>query len=248
MNWGRLTTENYRGVRLPRVLGMVLALVAILSTAAIAVGHGVEGAGWGALVGTLLVFLAGLIDDLYPVGPRGLRNHVRLLARGRMTTGVLKMTVVGACSVLVVALQPSRPLWIRLAGIVLVAACANVWNGLDVRPGRALKAFLVAGICTVAVEWSLLPTLPGLLVLGTVPALYFDLRERAMLGDGGSNLLGFTAGLGLYLQLPGWGVGLATVLAVALNVLADTVTFSRLIDAASPLRWLDGLGRVRANG
>jgi len=240
--------ENYRGVRLPRVLGIALALVAVLSSAAVAIGPGVDAAGWGALIGTLLVFVAGLIDDLYPVGPRGLRNHVRLLARGRMTTGVLKMTVVGACSVLVIALQPVRPVWVQIGGVVLVAACANVWNGLDVRPGRALKAFLVAGICTVAIEWSLLPTLPGLLVLGAGPALYFDLRERAMLGDGGSNLLGFTAGLGLYLELPGWGVGVAAVLAVTLNVLADTVTFSRLIDAAPLLRWLDGLGRVRANG
>jgi UDP-N-acetylmuramyl pentapeptide phosphotransferase/UDP-N-acetylglucosamine-1-phosphate transferase len=248
MSWGRLTAENYRGVHLPRALGIALALVAVLSTVAIAVGLGLEAAGWVALAGSLLVFGAGLIDDLYPTGPRGLRDHIRSLARGRMTTGVLKMAVVGACSVLVVALQPARPVWVQIVGVVLVAACTNVWNGLDVRPGRALKAFLVAGLCTIAVDRSLLPTLPGLVVLGAGPALYFDLRERAMLGDGGSNLLGFTVGLGLYLELPEWGVGAAAVLAVALNVLADTVTFSRLIDALPPLRWLDGLGRVRADG
>ena len=65
-----------------------------------------------------------------------------------------------------------------------------------------------------------------------------------MLGDGGSNLLGFTAGLGLYLVLPGPWVWVAASVAVALNVLADTVTLSRLIDAVGPLRWFDRLGRV----
>lgn len=248
MSWGRLTAENYRGVPLPRVLGLLLALAAIISTLVVAVGFGLDGAGWAVFAGSLVVFGAGLIDDLYLIGPRGLRDHVRALARGRMTTGVLKMMIVGACSVLVVALLPVRPVWVQIAGVILVGACANVWNGLDVRPGRALKAFLVAAVCTIAVDRNLLPTLPGLLVLGLGPALYLDLRERAMLGDGGSNLLGFTAGLGLYLELPGWAVASAAVLAVALNVLADTVTFSRVIEAVPPLRWLDGLGRVRTIG
>jgi hypothetical protein len=36
--------------------------------------------------------------------------------------------------------------------------------------------------------------------------------------------------------------------AVALNVLAETVTLSRLIDAVAPLRWFDRVGRVAAAG
>jgi len=64
-----------------------------------------------------------------------------------------------------------------------------------------------------------------------------------MLGDGGANLLGAAAGLGLYLVLPGWGVVVAAALAVALNVTAETITLSRTIDAVAPLRWVDRLGR-----
>lgn len=246
MRWGRLATENYRGARLPLVLGIALAGVAVLSTLAVAAGPGVATGGWGALAATMLVFAAGLVDDLYPMGPRGLRGHLRSLASGHMTTGILKLMVIVASSVIWVALQPVRPGWVRVSGVVLVAGCANLWNGLDVAPGRALKAFFVAGVCTVAVDWSFLPTMPGLLVLGTLPALSLDLREKAMLGDGGSNLLGFTAGLGVYLAVPDWGVVLAAAIAVTLNVLADTVTLSRVIDAAPPLRWLDRLGRVGA--
>ena len=63
-----------------------------------------------------------------------------------------------------VALQPGRSGWIRLAGAVLVAASANVWNGLDVRPGRAIKFGLVAFLGLVGVDLALLPTLPGVVV------------------------------------------------------------------------------------
>jgi len=156
--------------------------------------------------------------------------------------------VVGACAALAVTALPVRHVWVRIAGVVLIAACANVWNGLDVRPGRALKAFLLVAVCTAWADRSLLPTLPGLLVLGVGPALYLDLRERAMLGDAGSNLLGFTAGVALYLQLQGWAVACAAAVAVTLNILADTVTFSRIIEAVPPLRWLDALGRLRVTG
>jgi UDP-GlcNAc:undecaprenyl-phosphate GlcNAc-1-phosphate transferase len=65
-----------------------------------------------------------------------------------------------------------------------------------------------------------------------------------MLGDGGANLLGFTVGVGAYHVLPGWAVEVVAVIAVALNVLADTVTLSRAIDAYPPVRWVDRLGRI----
>ena len=64
-----------------------------------------------------------------------------------------------------------------------------------------------------------------------------------MLGDSGANLLGFAAGLALYDVLPDPWVAVAGAVAVALNVVADTVSFSRVIEATPPLRWLDGLGR-----
>jgi len=132
---------------------------------------------------------------------------------------------------------------VRLAGVVLIAGCANVWNGLDVRPGRALKFALLAMACLIGVPLDLLPTLP-LLALACGCVLWPDLRERAMLGDGGANLLGFTIGLGLFLILPDAWVIVGALVAVALNVVAETFTLSRLIDAVPPLRWFDGLGRL----
>lgn len=242
----RLEVENHRGVLVPRTLGFWLAAAALVSSVIIAAARfdgSIGRAGWGALAATLLVFVAGLVDDLAPPGPRGLRNHLRALASGRVSTGIAKAVVIVAAGVVTIALQPGRSGGTRLAGVVLVAACANVWNGLDVRPGRAIKFGFVAFLFLSGLPPALLPTMPGVAV-GAIGALWFDLHERAMLGDGGANLLGFTIGLGLYIVLAGRGVLLAAAVAVVLNVLAETVTFSRVIDAVPPLRWFDGLGRL----
>lgn len=243
MRWGRLAALNYRGVPVPRALGIALAASATVLTLLYSFLREVGHPGWGALAGLLLVFAAGLVDDVAPVGPRGVRNHLRSLAAGRMTTGILKVLVTAGAAVVVVALQPERPAYVRLAAVVLLAASANVWNGLDVRPGRALKAFLPPAVVFLA--WGELENAPAILGLfvGALVLLPLDLRERAMLGDGGANLLGFAAGLALTDVLPDAWVAVAAVVAVGMNVVADTVTFSRVIEAAPPLRWMDDLGR-----
>jgi UDP-GlcNAc:undecaprenyl-phosphate GlcNAc-1-phosphate transferase len=245
MRWGRLTAENHRGLPVPVALGLVLIAGAVAGSVIVAAAEHVGSDGWVVAGGSLLVAAAGLVDDLNPGGPRGLRGHLRALASFHVTTGTVKLVVVSAASLVVVAALPNRPLAVLLSGAVAIAACANLWNGLDVVPGRALKAFLPAGaaIWLAGPALALAPILPGVVVAAAL-TLPVDLRERAMLGDGGANLLGFTAGVGAYLVLPGWGVVVLSVLAVALNVLADTVTLSRVIDAVPPLRWFDRLGRA----
>jgi UDP-N-acetylmuramyl pentapeptide phosphotransferase/UDP-N-acetylglucosamine-1-phosphate transferase len=202
VRWGRLLVENHRGALVPRVLGIALAIDAVVWTVVVATFADVGAAGWGALAGLLLVFGVGLVDDLVPAGPRGIRDHLRSAASGHPTTGLVKILVIGGSAVVVIALQPPRPTSVQVLGIVLLAACANVWNGLDVVPGRSLKAFLLPGLAFAI--WgvpSAAPAVLGLLV-GAVVVLPFDLRETAMLGDSGANLLGFAAGIGLYAALP----------------------------------------------
>ena len=248
MRGGRLAVANHRGVMVPRTLGLWLAAAAIVSSimiAALGPQGSVSRAGWGALIATMLVFAAGLVDDLVADGPRGVRGHLGALSSGHVSTGIVKVLVVVASAIVALALQPQRPGWIRVAGVVLVAASANVWNGLDVRPGRAIKFALVAMVTLVRVDLALLPTLPGVAVASLL-ALRSDLRERAMLGDGGANLLGFTIGLGLYLVLADVAVVAAAAIAVVINVVAETVTLSRVIDAVPPLRRFDDLGRLPA--
>lgn len=243
-----LLAANYRGARIPVVLGLSVSAGAAAGVVVWLAGGPALAARTDGLVTGLsaaLVAAGGFVDDVAGEGPRGLRGHLRWLAGGRMTTGLLKVLVAIAASVFTVVNAPPVGIPVRIAGIALCSASANLWNDLDVRPGRAGKWFVLAAAVALlaGVPPGVVPIIPA--ALGACLAvLPYDLLERAMLGDGGSNFLGFLAGVGLYWILPDRGIVAAAVATVALNVVAETVTLSRVIDSVRPLRWFDRLGRL----
>jgi hypothetical protein len=165
-----------------------------------------------------VVAALGLADDLWSGEQRGIRAH--LAARG--TTGVLKLA-----GIPLVGLAASR----SLSGGLLVAGCANLVNQLDTKPGRAVKAYLVAALALRA------PI--GVAVL-LAP---YDLRERVMLGDAGSNALGTLLGLKSVERLHGWGRWAAVAAVAGLNVLGERRSLGELIERTPFLRELDAWGR-----
>jgi UDP-GlcNAc:undecaprenyl-phosphate GlcNAc-1-phosphate transferase len=242
---------NHRGQRVPVVLGLATGaglFVGVLAVVGVDAGQRrlIPSARetLQILAAVLLVFAGGLLDDLYPYGLHGLVRHLSQLARGRVTSGIIKMgTAVLAAAAVALATHQHG---LRLAlGIPFVAGAANLWNLLDVVPGRALKWFLPAAVAVLA----LAPTngfglFASAALGGAVIALLFDLAETAMLGDSGAYVLGFVAGAGLLVRLPTVGVMIGLALVVAFHVLAETVTLTRMIRATTPLRWVDDLGRL----
>ena len=87
---------------------------------------------------------------------------------------------------------------------------------------------------------------PGVAVTaGAAAALLVpDLRERLMLGDTGANPLGAVLGLGVVEVTGTAGQVVALVVLLAVNAASEVVSFSKVIAAVAPLRWLDGVGRV----
>jgi hypothetical protein len=63
-----------------------------------------------------------------------------------------------------------------------------------------------------------------------------------MLGDAGANGLGALLGLALLRRAPERREAALGVLA-ALTAASEVVSYSRVIDAVPPLRWVDRLGR-----
>jgi UDP-GlcNAc:undecaprenyl-phosphate GlcNAc-1-phosphate transferase len=241
----RLLVVNHRGRRVPAVLGVALVGgVAAGWVVLLALNHprrpGVE-----LLGGIGLVAVSGLLDDLAGHPARGFRGHLGSLARGQATTGILKL-VVGLAVAITLAVRAGGGVARITAAAILIVVSINLWNAMDVVPGRALKLGLV-------VLGAMLPLgldgpggmLAAIGIGAAVGILPFDLGERGMLGDAGSNPLGLLAGLALAVALPTWAVVVAAGVALAAQVAAETVTLSRLIEAVPPLRWFDRAGRRR---
>jgi hypothetical protein len=229
---------------IPATLGWALALA--VGGIALAVVRQVEAVGLrdsqtGELLAAAIVFLAGVIDDGFGGAVRGLRGHLRALLEGRVTTGGLKLAAAVLAAAITVAWTPREHLWANVLALIAIAGCTNVWNGLDVAPGRANKGFLaVAALLLVVDVKAFLLVCTGAAAATLLP----DLRERGMLGDSGANLLGFLAGAEIVRRLPEVWLIPAVLVVIGLNVLAETVTFTRTIEAIGPLRWFDRLGRV----
>jgi glycosyl transferase family 2 len=161
----------------------------------------------------------GLVDDLWSGEERGIRAHI---AAGG-TTGVLKLV-----GIPLVALWRTR----SLSGALLVAGSANLLNQLDTKPGRALKAYIGAAFALDA------PL--GLAVL----LLPYDLRERVMLGDAGSNALGALLGFKSVDRFRGRGRFAAVAGVVALNIVGERRSLGELIERTPGVSKLDRMGRL----
>ena len=246
-----LLRENYRGRPVVTAAGVVLplALVAVEAARALAATTSLgEAAGRGrtsVLVAALGLGLLGLADDVAgSADDRGFRGHLTALARGRLTTGGLKL--LGGLAVAAVAVAPhaaGSPAR-HVADAALVALSANLANLFDRRPGRVIKVGVVS-FAALAVAASGAAVLGGVAVLAGAAAGLFpdDVGERLMLGDAGANVLGGALGLGVVLTCGAVARTSVLVVVASLNVLSEVVSFSRVIDGVPPLRALDRWGR-----
>jgi len=260
-----LARTNFRGRTVPTGAGVVLPLAALLVeggralTGAFGVGEatGVDQVRALVLVTALGFSVLGLIDDLaggggtFPgghepaeQGDRGFRGHLAALARGRLTTGGLKLLGGGVLALVVVAPVAGHSPGRLLADAALVALSANLANLLDRAPGRTIKLGLAA-FAILAVTARRTSALAGpAVVLGAAIGLFLDdLHERLMLGDAGSNVVGGVVGLGVVIGCGPAGRNAVLLGVAALNLAGELVSFSRVIDAVPPLRALDRAGR-----
>ena len=235
-------------------------------------------------------FAFGLIDDAFGTsGHKGFRGHLRALREGRLTSGALKLFGIGAVAVFYGWSASARVVptgsglledtlsrigaWV-LATLV-IGLSTNLFNLLDLRPGRALKSYVLFAVplgvafamrvlvgyqefaagmsgvveaaTTVGAAETVTMVISSLIILlGPVVAVWrYDLGERGMLGDAGSNVLGAIVGFLLVGVLPLWGFAVAAALLLALNLASEKISFSSMIERTAPLRWLDSLGRLK---
>lgn len=269
------TAENYRGRKVFLGLGVVWLIwsgCAIL--AGLAFGEPIATGSMPRLLLaagmlSLVAFSLGAVDDAFgTAGARGFKGHLRALAKGRLTTGGLKLFGISLASYLVallvvgsgVSLGSGGPLRLALAlpAGAAIALTSNLVNLTDLRPGRALKTYVLlavpgafsaafglmsnrdGGLSTRLVDFALVLAF----LLGPVVATWrYDVGELGMLGDAGANPAGAVAGLMIVSGLPLWATGVYLIAVLWLNVMSERVSFSAVIEGNAFLRRLDTLGR-----
>lgn len=247
--WSR---ANFRGTPVSLAGGPGVAAAASLAAAAGAASPATAAATLAAGLGAGGF---GLYDDLVGMRPehraKGFHGHLAALRRGRVTSGVTKILGIGAASLAASVLLP-RPArgsadWSRrrslahtLVGAGVIAGAANLFNLLDLRPGRALKvAVLVGTPLATGRDGGVAAGAVGA-ALGALPA---DLSERTMLGDCGANALGAVLGTALAARAGLVGRTAALVVIAGLTAASERISFTQVIAGQPVLRRLDELGR-----
>jgi hypothetical protein len=236
--------QNFAGHYIPTSAGLcflpiILAMLVASVAGVLWLGEGGE---WF-LVYSLLAGLVGFADDGWGgAGERGFAGHLGALSRGRMTTGIMKVLVLGGGAVVFGVLVFGVG-WEALFAAFLLAGCANLANLFDVRPGRALKFIGVMMVAMVIVA-------PGGAVLavagvvgGGVALFYSDLRGRIMLGDAGAAIWGAVLGYLAVTSGPGVVWWVAGGMIVGLTAVAEFSSISRVVEEVGALRVLDLWGR-----
>lgn len=191
----------------------------------------------------------GLVDDLAEdtsTRTKGIKGHVGALLEGRVTTGGLKVLGIGTTS-LTAAFVGTRRTGSTLGYLTdvavngsIVALSANLFNLLDLRPGRALKAGAALAVPLAATP---VGATSGAVLGAAAAAAPGDLGERDMLGDGGANALGALVGTQIAFGAPRAVRLLALAGILGLNVASEKVSFSKIIDGNDVLRRVDQWGR-----
>ena len=154
------------------------------------------------IVYVLGVAFLGLLDDALGRGAaaddaaRLARPRARRSLAGGFSTGAIK--AVGALALAAYVVSGRGREWLDyLADLALLLLATNLFNLLDLRPGRVEKALVAArspGSASAPGRSRPLELL-GIFIGPVLVGAWFTLRERAMLGDTGSNLVGALAGV-----------------------------------------------------
>lgn len=227
--------KNYHGRDVSLSGGVATAAAVTLGSAA----GGFNGLPVALTAGTAGFFGYRDDTDAHAGAAKGFSGHIAALKNGDLDTGMQKVVGIGVSALLSAAICDARRKQWRMIPVdtVVIAGMANLINLMDLRPGRALKATILAGIPFVMSA----PVRTAIAAaIGAIPA---DLREETMLGDTGANALGAALGAGIVQSSPGSVRVAIAVGIIGLTAASEKVSFTRVIESNQVLSSIDNWGR-----
>lgn len=238
--------ENYRGDMIPVGLGLVFIPSLVINSIILIYSNIVPEKIimiYMLLFASIAMSFVGIIDDsLGNRGVTGLIGHFKALFKGSLTTGVFK-ALLGGFVGLTLAVTLSKSIPNIIVATLVVALSTNMMNLFDLRPGRAIKAYVILAIIIFLASAKFNREVMMLIVPAVLAYFYFDLRALTMMGDAGSNVLGVSIGVFIVssFDLPVQLVSL--VLLVAIHVLTEKFSLTKIIENNKFLNYVDKLGR-----
>lgn len=246
-----LLEKNYRGDMIPNAMGLGIIFAQVLSLGLLSFfcqfptsTRNIYHYSMVYLIGFVFIGLLGLLDDTIGTDEyKGFKGHIGAFFRGELTTGNIK-ALLGAFIGLYVSFYISDNIVEILINTITIALFTNLMNLFDLRPGRAIKLFLLVSVFNLLVSKTKIEAYIIVSLYGILASyIGYDLRAMAMMGDTGSNVLGYS--LGYYVANnfpPSWKLIIIFIL-IFINLLSEKKSFSKIIENNRVLNFIDQLGR-----
>ena len=237
---------NYKGDNIPVSMGIVfLPMIIINSTILSFATHEYQNLLYlfMYIFGIISMFFAGILDDI--LGNRdvsGLKGHFKSLLNGTLTTGGFKALFGGFIGI-VISIGVSKNIFDVIINTLIIALSTNLMNLLDLRPGRAIKVYILIMLGIFITLIGYIKLLPLLILPNVLAYFNYDLKAKAMMGDTGSNVLGISIGI-LFVMGYSLKVRIAWLLfLVFIHILTEKYSLTKIIENNKILNYIDKLGR-----
>lgn len=242
---GQNLKKNFRGELIPVGMGMIFMPIILLNGVFLVIVK--EDSNFISIslfiIGILGMGAAGLLDDL--LGNRnvtGLKGHLHAFLKGQLTTGGFK-AIFGGLLAFVISLIYSRSIIDIFINTFMIALFTNCINLLDLRPGRAIKGFILFLIPMLFISFPIEFSSSIFSLLGAALAYApYDLKAHSMMGDVGSNILGISLGI-LFLSTSLTVRVILLLLLIFIHGITEKYSLTKIIENNKILHYLDQWGR-----
>lgn len=236
--------KNFQGIDIPVSMGLSFPVVVMMVFLIYDLLQWYDISYHLYILALMSVSFLGFIDDM--LGQRdtlGFKGHFGALFRGRLTTGGLK-ALGGGLVALFTAFFVSDGWANIIINTLILALFTNMLNLLDLRPGRAVKGFIFFTVLIIIIaggnlDYVLLAPLAGAVLW----YFRYDLSARVMMGDAGSNVLGFALGFLVVTELSFYARTGVLLFLIAMHIFTEKYSLTRIIENTAILRYIDNMGR-----
>lgn len=236
--------ENYKGDYIPNSMGIIyifnIIIVSLLIIIFTTSNNYIEI--FVFILGILTMGFIGLLDDFMGDNHvKGFKGHIKMLFKLKLTTGGLKAILGGMVSILISSLI-SLDFINFLINTLMISLFTNFINLMDLRPGRAIKIFLIFSLPSLFYVNNTYKIILLCFIGASLAYFPYDIKGRSMLGDIGANCLGIILGIiatsyTIYIKI------LLVIFLVLANLYSEKYSITKLIGKNKILNFLDELGR-----